>query len=206
MKKEFNDGPDETLLTLWMDGELDGDELAQVESWAQQHPELLAQRDAVQTMSDHIRTNMPASVEPPYADFFNQRIMRHIDEDLAAASINKESGQNSSIWHQFGGKFGRWLALPAAAAAMALCFYLGTQVGEETGQAPAAVVANVPSTIYTPDGDVRADMFSSKDGGATVIVLEGLEDIPDDFEIAGSPHESHSDHYGAVMVSTETIF
>ena len=41
-----------------------------------------------------------------------------------------------------------------------------------------------------PDGDVRANIFSSDDNGATVIVLEGLEDIPDDFEIVGEPRHS----------------
>jgi len=206
MKKETNEAPNDALLTLWMDGELDGDELAQVETWVRDHPELLAQRDALQAMGDQIRTNIAASVEPPYPDFFNQRIMRRIDEDLAEASANKEPGQNSSAWHQFGGKWGRWLAFPAAAAAMLLCFHMGTRVGKEPGQVITAAAANASSKIYTPDGDVSADMFSSKDAGATIIVLEGLEDIPDDFEIAGEPNRGRSDHYGAMMVSAEMVF
>ena len=84
MKKQSNQAPDEATLTLWMDGELDGDELMRVESWAQEHPEILAQRDAVRAMNASIRDHVPASVEPPYADFFNQRILRHIHEESAA--------------------------------------------------------------------------------------------------------------------------
>ena len=57
-----------------------------------------------------------------------------------------------------------------------------------------------------PDGDVRANIFSSDDNGATVIVLEGLEDIPDDFEIVGEPRHSRSASSRAVMVNTEMIF
>jgi hypothetical protein len=41
------------------------------------------------------------------------------------------------------------------------------------------------SSIYTPDRGVQADMFQSEQ--ATVIVLKGLQDLPDDLEMAGEP-------------------
>lgn len=198
MKKRSDHTPDEITLTLWMDGELEGDALEKVESWARNHPEVLAEREAVQAVSASIRANLPASIEPPYADFFNQRILRHIDDETSEpAAVTRPS-----FWQQFG----RWLAIPVAAAAMAVCFYVGTQVGEQPESAATTyTVATVP-TVYTPDGDVSADMFKSEDADAVIIVLEGLEDIPDDFDIVGEPRHSRSDQSGAVMVNTRMTF
>ena len=202
MERQHNQAPDEAMLTLWTDGELNGDELARVELWAQDHPELLVERDAVRAMQSNIQANMPASVEPPYADFFNLRILRAIENEKAESGVRVRS--TGSQW--MGSKFNKWLALPAAAAAMLMCFYMGTQVSPmPESLAPMAAVSAKPA-IYMPDGDVRANIFSSDDNGATVIVLEGLEDIPDDFEIVGEPRHSGSASSRAVMVNTEMIF
>ena len=205
MKRQDNQAPDEAMLTLWIDGELSGDELAQVELWAQDHPGLLAERDAVRAMQSNIQANMPASVEPPYADFFNQRILQAIENEKAESAGRVRS--TGSQW--LGNKLNKWLALPAAAAAMVMCFYMGTQVSHMPDSvAPVAVVSavSVEPAIYMPDGDVRANIFSSDDNGATVIVLEGLEDIPDDFEIVGEPRHSRSASSRVVTVNTEMIF
>ncbi|MFK7909254.1 MAG: anti-sigma factor [Akkermansiaceae bacterium] len=192
----MNKQPDETTLTLWIDGELEGEELSRVEAWAQEHPELLAERDAIRAMNVDIRENIPASVEPPYADFFNQRIIRHIeDEQMTAAPASSQASKR---------RFWQWFAVPAAAAAMLLCFYMGTRVSDPvpTGSPSTLSVSTVP-TVYTPDGDVSADMFSSASADATVIVLKGLEDIPDNLEMVGEPQRDDS---GAVMVSTGSFY
>ena len=184
MERQHNQAPDEAMLTLWTD------------------PELLVERDAVRAMQSSIQANMPASVEPPYADFFNLRILRAIENEKAESGVRVRS--TGSQW--MGSKFNKWLALPAAAAAMLMCFYMGTQVSPmPESLAPMAAVSAKPA-IYMPDGDVRANIFSSDDNGATVIVLEGLEDIPDDFEIVGEPRHSGSASSRAVMVNTEMIF
>ena len=193
----MNKQPDETTITLWIDGELEGEELRRVEAWAQEHPELLAERDAIRAMNAEIREAVPASVEPPYADFFNQRILRHIEEEQHSQSATSATGAKRS--------FLQWFAVPAAAAAMLLCFYIGTRVSEPaTNVSPSVVsVATVP-TVYTPDGNVSADMFRATDVDATVIVLNGLDDIPDDIEMVGEPAKARES--GAVMVSTGSFF
>ena len=193
----MNKQPDETTITLWIDGELEGEELGRVEAWAREHPELLAERDAIRAMRADIRESVPSSVEPPYADFFNQRILRHIEEEQRAQAVSPPVGTRRSFW--------QWLAVPAAAAAMLLCFYMGTRVSDPaTNAAPSVVAVSTVSTVYTPDGDVSADMFRADGADATVIVLKGLEDIPDDVEMVGEP--ARSGDSGAVMVSTGTFF
>ena len=163
--------PDETTLTLWMDGQLEGKELQSMEAWAQQHPELLAERDAIQAMSQNIQNTLPDSQEPPYPDFFNQRIMSAIQEEAPAPQTKKSSG---SIW--------RWLAAPIATGAMALCFYLGTQFTGNPSEPTAQTITATP-TVYTPDSGVQADIFVASNQQATVIVIEGLEDVPDDLNL-----------------------
>ncbi|MGB2402120.1 MAG: anti-sigma factor family protein [Akkermansiaceae bacterium] len=202
MKRHDEQAPDPAELTLWIDGELNGDDLARVESWAKNHPEYLVERDAVRAMKSEIRSTIPASVEPPYADFFNQRIMRTIEDGSANASEQRTTAGFALI----AGKLGKWLALPATAAAMLICFYIGTQVNQVTAPPSPVVKVSAKPTIYMPDGNVRANIFSPANNAATVIVLEGLEDIPDDFEIVGEPHRGSSARAQAMMVSTEMIF
>jgi hypothetical protein len=60
------------------------------------------------------------------------------------------------------------------------------------------------SSIYTPDGDVSADIFRAEGAGATVIVLKGLTDIPDDLEMVGNPATASSN--GASMASISTSY
>ncbi len=196
--------PDDITLTQWMDGELDGDELIRVEAWVQGHPELLAERDAEQAMSASIREHVVGSEEPPYPDFFNQRILRAIKEDQRAEqqAVSTNVGQTSSRG------FWQWVLAPMAAGAMAVCFYLGTQVGGDTpaasGVDPVAIVQVEAPSVYTPDGAVRADMFKSDDAESMVIVLEGLDDLPDDLEMAGGPtSRPTTGSSDAMMISTE---
>ena len=198
--------PDDITLTQWMDGELDGDELIRVEAWVQEHPELLAERDAVQAMSASIREHVADSEEPPYPDFFNQRILRAIEEDQR----DEQQAVSASVGETNSRGFWQWLLAPMAAGAMAVCFYLGTQVGNapdgfgapETG--PVAIVQVEAASVYTPDGAVRGDMFKSDDAEATVIVLEGLDDLPDDLEMAGGPTlRTTTGSSDSMMISTE---
>lgn len=183
----MNTKPDDITLTQWMDGELEGEPLRHVETWVQDHPELLAERDAVQAMSASIQKNIPSSIEPPYPDFFNQRILHAIEEEQVAARQTKPQAKSRGFW--------QWLAMPLAVGAMAVCFYLGTQMnGTPVTSGTTLVVNEAPkASVYTPDGAVSANMFKSSNAKATVIVLEGLTDLPDDLEMAGGPSIGPSD-------------
>lgn len=193
--------PDDMTLTQWMDGELEGEELRSVEAWAQEHPELLVERDAVQAMSASISEHVEADVEPPYPDFFNQKILRAIEEEEHAAQsmVAKEEKGTRGFW--------QWLtapvAIPMAMGAMVVCFYLGTQFGNQPPAYDGALVVAAPpsaGSVYTPDGAVSAAIFKSEKAEATVIVLEGLDDIPDDLEMAGSPAVTSG---GSMMIHAE---
>lgn len=173
MKEGNINQPDEATITLWMDGELEGKALQNVEQWAQNHPELLTQREAIRAMNTEISSQIQKNIEPPYPDFFNQQVLRQIHQDQTTEAPVK-SALKPSLWQR--------LTIPAIAAAMALCFVLGNQYGSNRNTTEAnTAVQN--SSVYTPDGNVSANMFESTDAESLVIVLDGLEDIPDEVEI-----------------------
>lgn len=186
--------PDETTLTLWMDGLLEGEELQNLEAWAKENPELLAERDALQTMNQDIQVLVPSSVEPPYPDFFNQRIMNALAEEIPVEEAAPEQSRGG-IWSM--------LAAPLAAGAMAFCFYLGTQISSPQTRTTYKAVAAVESTVYTPDTGVQADIFVDSTQEATIIVLEGLQDIPDDLEMAGGPNTGDPNR---ILVNTQETY
>ena len=76
--------PDETRLALWLDDELSGDELAEMEAWAATQPEQLSARDELRSYKKTMSAALPASEEPPYPDFFLSRVNQGI-RDLKAA-------------------------------------------------------------------------------------------------------------------------
>ncbi len=168
--------PDEEMLALWVEDELQGESAAEVNAWATAQPEWLARReDARQVKALLRRANMPPAEEPPYADFFNSRISREIAREAAIAMppslspVRKERGS-----------FFRWFLPATAVAGMALCFWAGTRLVPST---PTPVTLTAPPVLYTPEKGVNAEYFASASADAAVIVLDGVAAIPDTFEL-----------------------
>lgn len=181
----MNMPPDEALLALWLEDELVGDEFAAVEAWAKTQPDQLAMREQARKWKAMVKSAIPASEEPPYADFFNARIARSIAQSQPKHESRQASEKFIFPW--------RRLALPlAACAGMAFTFWLGIHsrkipvvesIAEMT--APTAMDsiadanADLPAVVYTPQEGVRAECFDSDTASATVIILDGLAAIPD---------------------------
>ena len=168
----MNTNPDETKLAMWLEDELHGEELAEFEQWVAGNPEHLAAREEVRRWRGVMAAALPATEEPPYPDFFNSRISRVIRE--AAPVVPATSGSRFS-WRSF--------LMPAAACAgMVLAFWVGAK---SRSPVPEINVAGAPKAIpvepilYTPESGVKAEWFVSMDAAATVIVLDGMDAIPD---------------------------
>jgi hypothetical protein len=177
----MNTTPDDVMLALWLDDELEGDEFAVVEAWAADKPEQLAARDENRRWRKQFAALVPASEEPPYPDFFNSRVRRAITETAQVETVARV--RKVSWWRA------AWWIPSAAAAGMALTFWLGTRVPQPQAAAPVAVAPTAPAVspaLYTPDVQVKADYFSSAKAGATVIVLDGVAAIPDDMDFSNT--------------------
>ncbi len=168
----MNTNPDETKLALWLDDELSGTELAEMNAWAAAHPEHLAARDEVRKFRALLTKNVPASEEPPYPDFFLTRINQGIREleTVPAAAINS----HGSFWKS-------WFMPLAACAGMVLTFSIGRQTGtNETSVAVDDNPKNIAAPlVYTPEEGVFAEWVPSKQNNASVILLKGVTAIPD---------------------------
>lgn len=169
----MNTNPDDAKLALWLDDELHGEELAEVEAWAGRNPEHLAAREEVRRWRAMIAASVPASEEPPYAELFNGRI----------ANAIREPSPESVIAMPARGFRLRSILMPlAACAGMVIAFWLG---GKTQSHVPEIDVTGAPKAIpvepivYTPEGGVEAEWFASDDASATVIVLNGVDAIPD---------------------------
>ncbi|MFD2255201.1 hypothetical protein ACFSSA_00805 [Luteolibacter algae] len=169
--------PDETTLALWLDDELQGPELAEMNLWAQDHPDQLAAREELRAYREMMAGNIPASEEPPFPDFFLSRVNQGIRdlqlEEQKAVSLARPS-EKRAFWKS-------WLMPAAACAGMVFAFGIGRKTSDGTSasvaQAPASQVSS--PMVYTPEEGVNAHWFASNQAGAAVIVLEGVTAIPD---------------------------
>ncbi len=167
----MNTNPDDATLALWLDDELTGEQLAAVEAWATSQPEQMAVREEIRRWRVTMAAAIPASVEPPYPDFFNSRVLQAIREQKPKADV---AVKNPFSWKS------RLMPM-VACAGMVMAFW----IGKKSRTAPDYDVVNAPRAIpvepvvYTPESGVKAEWFASTKASATVIVLNGVTAIPD---------------------------
>lgn len=180
----MNTNPDEIRLALWLDDELTGADLAEMEAWAATRPEQLAAREELRSFRKMMAANLPASEEPPYPDFFLSRVNQGI-RDLQAAEAPAKPSASVPFWKS-------WIMPIAACAGMVLAF----GIGKRSNDAPAAlaVVPGLAPVVYTPEDGVDAEWIASAD--ANVIILQGVSAIPDSTDFSETvyvPTASESD-------------
>ena len=118
----MNTNPDEKRLALWLDDELEGKDLAEMNAWAADKPDQLAAREELRGYQATMKENIPASIEPPYPDFFLSRINQGIrDIQLAEEkAVPAEVPPLRSFWKS-------WFMPAAACAGMVFAFGVGKQ-------------------------------------------------------------------------------
>ncbi len=175
----MNINPDENRLALWLEDELQGEELAAFEASVAGRQELQAAREEARRWREMMAAALPSSEEPPYPEFFNHRLARSIRElEAKPAAIPKPAGGFS--WRS-------WFMPMAACAGMVMAFWLG---GKRTGGVSEIDVTGAPRAIpvdpvlYTPESGVSAEWFASAEASATVIVINGVDAIPDDTDFS----------------------
>lgn len=192
----MNTNPDETVLARWLEDELEGAELAAFEQTISGRADLHAQRTVVRAMRKDLAELIPAVEDPAYPDFFNSRVGKSIREQAARPAASGAGRRWLKNW---------WMPVTAAAG-MVAAFWLGTKTTDRVelaGSPPPAkpVVAAQPG-IYTPERGVDAEWFSSDDAGATVIVLKGLDAIPDNMDFSQTAEFSGGEEGTAGMETT----
>lgn len=167
----MNMNPDEAMLALWLDDELNGAEKAAVEDWARNHPDQIAAREEIRQWRTSMAAAIPASEEPPYPDFFNSKVLQAIRDQTPETDVAEKAPFS---WRS-------WFMPVAACAGMIVTFWVGTKTSltPEINVAGAPKAIPVEPVVYTPDTDVNAEWFASAEASAMVIVLNGVTAIPD---------------------------
>ena len=164
----MNPTTDEENLVRWLDGEMDAAEQARYEARLEADPVLKAEAMEMKALTQTVRTHLPQPGDIPHADFFNSQIQREIL--VLKATETKQAAESPSILS--------WLRMPwllAGAAAIAAILSV-TKVATEVH---STEVVNV----YTPNPAVTVAASSVQ--GATVLLLEGLPEIPANLPVVG---------------------
>lgn len=159
--------------------------------------DLLASREEHRAWKQWMSRSIQPEEEPPHPEFFNARIIRHIERKCEeGVPLSKSSGGYG--WRS-------WFMPAAAAAGMVLAFQLGVRtqpvrevVDIDVSNAPRAIP--VEPILYTPEKGVKARWFSSAEADAYVIVLDGVPAIPDAVDFSKSMSRIEEDEWERAMV------
>lgn len=161
-------------LIRWLDGEMNAAERASFTARLDADPALKAEAEFMQRMSADLRSTLPAEMPVPFGDFFNSQIQARISQeprDLAEPETQRAS------WLD-------WFRLPGfstIAAVTAAVVIAGVMILRQSPPSGDSVVLS----SYAPNQGVQVNAYYSSDAQATVLMLNGLEDLPADRKVVG---------------------
>ena len=188
----MNPPPDDQLLARWLDNELGAEERARFEAMLAADPALRQEADSMMGLGNALRAHVPFEREVPHADFFNSQIQEAIAADQRAHERSKGGASAAVGW--FGWLRTPW-ALAGVAAVLAAGFFLRSG---DTARVRTEIIS-----LYAPNAGVQTAVSYNEDAEATVLLLDGLEAIPAERNVAGiNVHHSETD----ADVATTTLF
>src|SRR5207302_11449380 len=110
-------------------------------------------------------------------DFFNHQLMQQIE-----AGQPRTPQREKRVWSLWTLSRMAWAGACCIALATALYFAAGIPKSAQQTAEGEEYVAKVLST-QTDDTDITATAFHSKENNATVIWLDGLDYIPEDYKL-----------------------
>jgi hypothetical protein len=153
-------------------------------------PENLDPREAARlradaaSVADLLRRHIPSSVDPPYPDFFNSQLLRKIRHEQAP-ELAPPASRSGGIWSMLAGLLrSPWVATGATAAVT----ILAVATLRSPGGVEAATGTRVLS-VFSPEPNATARVQATRDEGAVIITLDGLEAFPADRNVVGVLHD-----------------
>ncbi len=159
-------------LTRWLDRAMNDTERAAFEAEMAGNPILRAEADDMQQLGGLLRSHVATEKPLPHADFFNSQIQERIAELHRSDERAKSQPRGAASWLD-------WLRTPWAIAAAAAMVALGFFLSNFKDDKPQTLVLG----LYTPNPSVHATSYHSSEADATVLMLDGLDPIPENKEI-----------------------
>jgi hypothetical protein len=166
----MNTKPDHETLMLWLEDELSEAEQRNVDAWAQQQPDWLEKREESRLWRRQLSSIRVAEAEMPYGEFFQQRVMRAIESGQPTATVTRSR---------------RFRVPTTLAAALVIGFFAGALWYQQSPRSKVLLT-------YTPAEGVKAEFYESSPAKGTVIVLNGVEALPDDLGESAEDHDAPS--------------
>ena len=158
----------------WLDGEMPASERTAFEQQLAADPALRREVEAARQLSSLLSRELPREMPVPHADFFNSQIqvrLSQMEADERRATAPAPRRATWSFWLK-----SPWLVGAAAAAITMLLLRLDP---------PSTASSTVVTSTYAPNPNVVVNAFHSDEADATVLMLEGLEELPADRKIVG---------------------
>lgn len=171
-------------MVKWMDDELSAAEEEQFAGLRKEDPDLESELEKLKGVACQVGAAVPASVDPPYGDFFNSQLMRKVDLEIASRHPAQKAGR---WWESL-----RWAWAPVGALALVLAFFAGHRLGQPDSL-PATASGTTPSerrepialpTVYSAGDSLEAEVIAGADGEVAAIVVNGISAISDDVDFA----------------------
>ena len=174
----------EELLTRWIDGELDEETTLEFERLMEGDPALRREAEETRRLGNLIRGEVPSAIDPPSPDLFNARIMKRIETPEGSLQETATAGPASTVIRP---QPGIWGSLPwfIAGAAVITAAMIALQKPPAGGSRTGDVAASETANTYTPRDGVEVTTRYVPEASATIISLEGLDEVPSDHEIDG---------------------
>jgi anti-sigma factor RsiW len=159
--------PFEEQFTAWVDGQLEGAELAQFEQQLSQHPEAAGEKDEALRLREFLRTH-PTAPKLSNPDFFNHQLMQRI----AAETPREVEQKRTSFW-----SVARLAWAGAFCLAFAFALFKATIPAPAPRNSDAKYFAQVVEA-WPSDPSITATTVYNPEDNVTVVWLDGLEYIP----------------------------
>jgi hypothetical protein len=152
----------EEKFTAWVDGRLNGTELAAFEREIESHPDALAEKEDTLRLGSFLRANLSA---PPLrnADFFNHQLLQQIQASQQAAPRPPPSGVSLLL-------------------ISTLLYFAAVPNTRREVRHNQQYVANVLKA-HSDDPKITATSFHSKAENVNVLWLDGLDYLPPDHKL-----------------------
>ncbi|HCN77844.1 MAG TPA: hypothetical protein DIT13_11705 [Verrucomicrobiales bacterium] len=167
-------------LIRWLDDELPPLERERFVTRMNADPILRGEAEAMRELARELRAHLPKTLPVPHADFFNSQIQVRIAREENPSRASRTPAGSWLEWFRLPG-----LALGAAAAALVF--------GATFAWQHESLKNSLVLTTYAPDPGVTAQTWFSDDAQATVLMLDGLEEMPADRPLVGFLREANAE-------------
>lgn len=106
--------PDDTLLSAWLDSEVEGSECARIQAWLQAHPEEAARVRLWAADRDALRARFAATLEEPVPERLTQAVWRRGGRRWSLARYGWRQAAAAVVLLALGVTIGAWWRAPAA--------------------------------------------------------------------------------------------